>query len=147
MVSRSRERGSALLTALLTLFLVSIAIALLAASLQLRMRLVRQEVQTVNLVTLADAALAEALAQIYVNASFAGIEEHPLGKGAIQSQVRVLETREPVYKKYEVVATGSYAGKDRAVRAVVERFFTPETADVRVEVRHWQRITGNRASG
>jgi len=146
-VSRRRERGSALLTALLTLFLVSIAIALVAASLQLRMRLVRQEVQTVNLVTLADAALAETLAHIFADASFAGVQQHPLGKGAIRSQVQVLEAREPVYKKYEVVATGSYAGKDRAVRAVVERIFIPSTAEVRVEVRHWQRVTGNRISG
>lgn len=137
---RRRESGNALLTALFALLLISIALALVAASLQLRMRLVRQEVETVNLVTLADAALAETLAYIHADQNFSGVREHELGKGALQSEVRLTESREPVYWRYDVVATGRYSGRNRAVRAVVERIFNPRDGTVRVQVRHWERI-------
>lgn len=142
------QEGSALLTAVLTLFLVAVALALLAASLQLRMRLVKGEVETIQLVALADAALAEALAGLYADPLFPGEQEHALGRGTIESQVTHLG-----FGRYDVVATGTYAGGKRSVFAEVVRWTgSPETLDgdgevvaspeVRVEVRRWRRLPG-----
>lgn len=145
---RRGQEGSALLTAVLTLFLVSVALALLAASLQLRMRLVQGEVETIQLVALADAALAEALAGVHADPLFPGAQEHPLGRGTVTSQVTHLG-----FGRYDVVATGTYAGRKRSVFAEVVRWAGSTDAldgdgvivtgpEVRVEVRRWRRLPG-----
>ncbi|HKH46592.1 MAG TPA: hypothetical protein VKM72_18170 [Thermoanaerobaculia bacterium] len=115
---RRGDRGYALLAALVILVLVSIALALLATALQIRMRLVRQENETLQLGALSDAALAEALYGLTYDAEFPGKEEHPFGAGSIDSKVEKLGV-----DRYLVRATGIYAGQRRAVEAEVWRTY------------------------
>ena len=130
MVNRS-EQGYALLAAVLVVFLLSIALALLGASLQLRMRLVREDGKTVILGALSDAAVAEALAHLAQSASYSGSPEHEIGGGRISSQV------EPVGAGiYDVVATATFGGRSRVVQAEVVR------EPGRARVRFWRRLTG-----
>ena len=128
---KRREQGYALLAVLLVLFLLSIALALLGASLQLRMRLVREEAKTVILGALSDAALAEALAKLAQSDSYSGSPEHELGGGRIASQV---ESRGAGI--YKVVATATFGGRSRAVQAEVVR------EPGRARVRFWRRLAG-----
>jgi len=135
-VTRRRARGQtgfALLVALVVVLLVSIALGLLAAALQIRMRLVRQEAQTLKLMALSDAALAETLASLTYDAGFEGVAEQTFGGGRIASTVRPLGSNH-----YEVLATASYAGKERAVDAEVVR------APAGARVVRWERAVGRR---
>ena len=116
MRARRGERGYALLTALVVLVLVSISLALLAAALQIRMRLVREEIEALQLGALSDAALAEALYNLTYNRDFPGSEEHAFGSGSIASEVERLGEN-----RYLVRATGTYAGQRRTVEAEVVR--------------------------
>ena len=128
---RRRERGYALLAAVLVVFLLSIALALLGASLQLRMRLVREEGKTVILGALSDAAVAEAVANLAQSASYSGSSEHELGGGRIGSKVEPQGTG-----IYNVVATATFGGRKRVVQAEVVR--EPGMA----RVRFWRRLPG-----
>ncbi len=125
----SAESGYALLTALLVIFLLSIALSLLAASLQLRMRIVREDAETVILSGLSDAAVAEAVANLAASAYYSGSPEHTFGDGKIASTV---EPESPGL--FNVVATATYAGRKRAVQ--VEIFRAPGVA----HVRRWRRL-------
>lgn len=116
MKRRRRDEGYALLTALVVLLLVSIALSLLAAALQVRMRLVRQEAEALQLGALSDAALAEALYNLTYDKSFPGKQEHAFGPGSIASEVEALTA-----ERYRVRATGVYAGRRRTVEAEVVR--------------------------
>ena len=135
MVSRRHrcrdERGYALLAVLMVIFLLSIALALLGASLQLRMRLVREEGKTVILGALSDAAVAEAVANLAQSASYSGSSEHELGGGRIGSKVEPLGAG-----IYDVVATANFGGRRRVVQAEVIR--QPGMA----RVRFWRRLPG-----
>lgn len=129
---RRRQEGYALLTALVVLLLVSIALALLAAALQVRMRLVRQEAVALQLGALSDAALAEALYNLTYDKSFPGKPEHPFGPGAIASEVEPRGN-----ERYRVLATGVYAGQRRSVEAEVLRTFRG------ARVERWRRLPGS----
>lgn len=119
MVRRGRrERGYALLTALVILLLVSIALALLAAALQVRMRLIRQEAEILQLGALSDAALAEALYNLTYDRDFPGKDEHDFGSGKIASEVERIAA-----ERYRVRATAIYAGTERTVEAEVLRTY------------------------
>lgn len=111
-----REAGFALASALLAVLLLSIGLALVAASLQLRMGLVRREARSVTLTALSDAALAETLAELGRDAYFPGVRERDFGGGRLRSEVRLVSPG-----RYEVVATASYAGRERTVEAEVLR--------------------------
>jgi hypothetical protein len=124
-----RDAGFALASVLLAILLLSIGLALVAASLQLRMGLIRQEARSITLTALADAALAETLAELSADAFFHGVPEHELGPGRLRSEVRFLSPG-----RYQVVATAIYAGRRRTVEAEVLR---PPGAPARV-VR-WRR--------
>ena len=128
---RRRESGYALLTALLVIFLLSIALALLAASLQLRMRLVREDGVSVILSALSDAALAETLANLAQSGAYTGTAEHDFGGGRIGSAVVLLSPG-----VYDVVATAKYAQRRRRVEALV--FRAPGYA----QVQRWRRLPG-----
>jgi hypothetical protein len=117
---------------LLVLFLVAISLALLAGSLQLRMRLVREDAETVILSGLSDAAVDEAVASIAQDADYTGAAAHDLGGGKIQTQVE--RTSSTVYS---VIATALYDSRKRAVEATVVR--DPAGG---VTVVGWRRITG-----
>lgn len=129
---REGESGYALLTALLVIFLLSIALALLAASLQIRMRLVREDGVSVTLSALSDAAVAETLANLAQSGSYTGSPEHDFGGGRIGSAVVLLSPG-----VYDVVATAKYARRRRLVEAVVFR------APGIVQVQGWRRLPGN----
>ena len=122
------QRGFALATALFVLLLVSIALALVAGSLTLHLRLERDEAQSLRRTALADAALAEALAGLAGNAGYSGAGEHPFGGGAIASDVEPLGGG-----VYRIVASAHFAGRGRAAEARVTR---SPLGEVRV-VRWW----------
>lgn len=82
-----RGRGFALLTALVVLLLVAEAAALIGGSLAVRMRVAREDAERVELDTLSDAALADALARLAADSHFAGSPERPWGGGSIWSEV------------------------------------------------------------
>ncbi len=132
MVSRRRgESGTALVMALLVLFLVSVSLTILAFSLQLRMRLVREDAETVILGALSDAAVDEAVAGLALDSSYTGAATHDFGKGTIESRVDPLGSG-----LYDVTATAIYDGRKRVVDAQVFR------AIGEIEVRGWRRVTG-----
>ena len=131
-----RDDGFALAAVLLAILLLSIGLALVAASLQLRMRLVRREAQSVTLTALSDAALAETLAELSKDAYFHGVREHGLGPGRLRSKVRFL-----TLGRYEVVATAIYAGRERIVEAEVLR-----PAGGAPRVLSWRRLWKRRLS-
>jgi type II secretory pathway component PulK len=131
-VRRSRsERGYALLTALVILLLVSISLALLAAALQVRMRLIRQEAEILQLGALSDAALAEALYNLTYDQNFSGKDEHDFGSGKIASEVERITA-----ERYRVRATAIYAGNERTVEAEVVRTYRG------ARVVRWRRDPG-----
>lgn len=113
---KGEESGFALVTALFAVFLLSVALALVAASLQLRMGMVQREARSLTLTALADAALAETLAHLALDATYRGVAAHPFGGGTIESEVTRVSTA-----RFEVTASGRYAGRERAVRATVLR--------------------------
>jgi hypothetical protein len=118
--------------ALLVLFLVAISLALLAGSLQLRMRLVREDAETIILSGLSDASVDEAMAGIAQDADYTGAPAHDFGGGKIQTQVE--RTSSTVYS---VIATALYDSRKRAVEATVVR--DPAGG---VALARWRRITG-----
>ena len=124
-----KDDGFALASVLLAILLLSIGLALVAVSLQLRMGLVRREAQSVTLTALSDAALAETLAELRHDAYFHGVREHDLGGGRLRSEVCFLSPG-----RYQVVATATYAGRERIVEAEVLR---PAGAPPRV--LRWRR--------
>ena len=105
-------------------FLLSIALGLLAASLQLRMRLVQDDAEAVILTALSDAAVAEAVANLAQSSFYSGTNEHPFGEGMIES--RVEQTGKNVFL---VRAIATYNGRKRDVAAEVVR--TPGFTRVR----------------
>ncbi|HWM92079.1 MAG TPA: hypothetical protein VN493_15045 [Thermoanaerobaculia bacterium] len=129
MVGLRRDAGFALPAVLLAILLLSIGLALVAASLQLRMRLVLREARSVTLNALSDAALAETLAWLSEDAFYDGVAERSFGGGRLSSEVRFVSPG-----RYEVVATAVFAGRRRTVEAEVHR---PIGAPARV-VR-WRR--------
>lgn len=110
------ESGYALITALMVTFLLAIALGLLAASLQLRMSLVKRDAETVVLSTLSDAALAEAMARLAESSSYSGARPYEFGGGTIESEVE--RTGVNVFL---VTATATYGERKRTVLAEVVR--------------------------
>ncbi len=110
-----REGGYALLAALVVIVLVMASGALLAASLQYRMWLLRQETQNVHLTALTDAGLALALDRFSLSHFWDGVGEQPLGDGAFAVAVEMGD--QAMVRVVTVTATWGAAG--RAVRAEV----------------------------
>jgi hypothetical protein len=111
-----KDDGFVLASVLLAILLLSIGLALAAASLQLRMGLVQCEARSVTLTALSDAAVAETLAELGEDAYFHGVREHDLGPGRLRSDVQFLSPG-----RYQIVATAIYAGRERTVEAEVLR--------------------------
>jgi len=100
-----RERGSALIIALGALTLVAIAVVAVASLVQSRGDGVVYEERSVRLVALADAAMAETLAELDASKTFAGIPERGFAGGSIASTVHPKGVRE-----VEVTAVGRSNG-------------------------------------
>ncbi len=85
--SRETQAGSALMLALVAATIVAMAVLLTAGFLQTRTDAFGHQARGVELTALADAALAEALANLAKNKSFKGAARHPFGSGEIGSSV------------------------------------------------------------
>ena len=110
-----RERGYALVTALVVIALMMSAGALLAASLQYRMSLLRREVQDIHLNALTDAGLAFALDGLSATHDWPGAGEQPLGDGTFAVEV---EMGDEVMTRI-VTVSAARGPSGRAARAVV----------------------------
>jgi hypothetical protein len=119
----------ALVAALVVMLLLGGALAVLAASLQLRMRVVRDETRAIRLTALSDAAIAATLAELAELWNSPGLGERPYGGGTISSEVREID-----FTHHEIVARATYAGRGRRVRVVVAR-----TA-IGLQVSGWRRL-------
>ena len=117
-----KESGSALLAALIVALLLSLALDLVAASLALRMRELRREQRVAELNALADAALAETLAELARSGAFSGVDRHGFAGGELRSEVQRLSSGPLAL--YRVTASGSRDGWTRTVQAEVERSLT-----------------------
>jgi hypothetical protein len=133
--------------ALFVSFLVTLALGLLGSSLLLRMRLVIFEIETVNLITLADGVLSESLANLYADENFGGVPEHLMGHGKVRSEIRALDSPAPGQRRYEIVATSKVRLRERAVRAEVLREVEEGEGGgglgagrVRLRVVRWERV-------
>ncbi len=116
MSRRPAQSGFALPGALLALLLLSVALALVAASLQLRMGLIQREARTVTLIALSDAALAETLANLTYDADYGGVPDKDFGGGRIGTDVRRFSA-----VSFAVTASATYARRKRVVEADVAR--------------------------
>ncbi|HET9209732.1 MAG TPA: hypothetical protein VFR03_05010 [Thermoanaerobaculia bacterium] len=129
---RRGESGAALMMALLVLFLLSVVLALLAESLQLRLRMARDEAESVAVDSLSDSALEEAMAELALDPNYSGAPQHDFGGGTIQTKVDSLGPG-----LYDVTATAVYGGRHREVEAQVFR-----GGGGGVTLRHWRRVPG-----
>jgi hypothetical protein len=82
-----RQRGNALLLALIVLVLVESALVLLAMALRLRQEEARREARDVRLLALADAAVARSLACLASAVGCGGFPEEQLGPGRIAAEI------------------------------------------------------------
>jgi hypothetical protein len=117
LVTARHDGGQVLLVALVVLLLGSMAAAVLASSLMLRLRLAREEALEIHVQALTDAAMAEALAALARDASFAGFSPHPLEGdpgGLIWSRVEPLAP-----PRVLLHAGGSQGPRQRVVSAEV----------------------------
>ena len=119
----------ALAAALLVMLLLGGALAVLAASLQLHMKVVRDETRTIRLTALSDAAIAATLAELADRWSFPGLDERPYANGTISSEVREID-----FTHDEIVARATYAGWERRVRVVVAQ------TEIGLQVSGWRRL-------
>jgi hypothetical protein len=130
-VRRRGQSGAALIMVLMVLFLLSVVLALLAESLLLRMRMARDEAETVAVDSLTDSALEEAMAGIALDPNYQGAAKHDFGGGTLQTKV---ESSDNVL--YDVTATATYGLRHRVVEAQVFR------GGGGVTIRHWRRVPG-----
>jgi hypothetical protein len=128
---RRGESGTALMMALLVLFLLSVVLSLLAESLLLRMRMARDEAESVAVGSLSDSALEEAMAELALDPNYRGASKHGFGGGTLQSTVESLGPG-----LYDITATATYGRRHRVVEAQVFR------GGGGVSVRHWRRVPG-----
>ena len=128
---RRGQSGAALIMALLVLFLLSVVLALLAESLLIRMRMARDEAETVAVDSLSDSALEEAMAELALDPNYTGAPKHDFGGGTLQTKVQSLGPG-----LYDVTATATYGYRHRVVEAQVFR------GGGGVTVRHWRRVPG-----
>jgi len=84
---RSGESGSALILALATIFIVTMAVLLAASMIQTRRMSFDLQQRDVTLTALTDAAVAESLAGLDEDRNFSGVRAHAFGRGTISSSV------------------------------------------------------------
>jgi Tfp pilus assembly protein PilX len=86
-ISARREGGIALIVALFMLVLVTLSLLLAARHLQTRVDGFRVDRRSVHLAALADAALAEALAELDHNPGLTAVTEHDFAAGRIGAEI------------------------------------------------------------
>jgi len=87
-VRRKNARGFALVSALLLLVLLGAALGVVAETIGVRARSVRHEAAALQLAASLDAALAEAMAALYLRPQFPGEPARGFAGGWIESEVR-----------------------------------------------------------
>ncbi len=110
---RRGEKGHALLLALLVLVITTTGALLVSSTLLLRMREVREEMVALRLTALADAAVAEALAQLSRGGGLRG-GERSFGGGRITSEVIASRGR-----SRSLLIEAHYAAKVRRIQVEV----------------------------
>ncbi len=119
MVKRGQPTGGyVLIAALVVIALMMAGGALLAASLQYRMWLLRQETQSIHLTALADAGVALALDRFSLSHFWDGVGKQPMDGGTFAVDVEMGD--QAMTRVVTVTATWGPAG--RAVRAEVRLF-------------------------
>lgn len=108
------QSGQALLLALLVLFLVSVALTIIASALAVREKAFQEEVRDVELRALTDAALARTLAELKRDRSYRGLGEEDFGPGRISSKVIPLGGR-----SVRVLAVATHGDRQKAIKAEV----------------------------
>lgn len=132
MVSGHRgQEGHVLVTALFVLLLVSLAVALVAASIDSAMRGVRHELRSLEVIALTDAAVAEAVGRLTINPAFGGQPDHPFGGGTLGSEVTQTGDR-----TWRIRAWARHGGITRTVQVEVQ-----QTVDG-YAITGWQRVGG-----
>jgi len=106
-----QERGSALLLALGTILVTSMAILLVAGMIQTRRVSFDLQRRNIMLTALVDAAMAETLAGLDQDPTFSGVPEHSLGRGLVSSRVFYVK---PKIRRLEAT------GRVRAWTATIE---------------------------
>ena len=125
MVAASRSDGSsghALVLALVVLLLTATSMMLLSKSLLVRWQRVWSEADRIELVALADGAMAQSLAALAERETFTGAPARPLGRGTIESRVQpvpAFERSSPTAREVIVEVTSRIGGRSFHQRAVV----------------------------
>jgi hypothetical protein len=103
-----------LILALGALVVVTAAVLMVARVMETRRMMVSYEKRAVTLVALSDAALAESLAELALDADFTGVAQRPFSGGTIRSSVEI----EPGGAR-RVTAVASFDGWTSTIRAEV----------------------------
>jgi len=130
MVTRSAERGSSLIVAILACALIGAAMGILSQDLTDRQRLFRHEARVIGLTHLGDAALAATLAELAADPSFQGLTTRSVDDGVVASRVTAI----------------SPTSLTVSVRAELDGWLGHLEAEVEIsevgpEVRRWRRWT------
>ena len=121
-----RDPGYALVIALFVLAAMMAAGAMIAGSLTYRMALLREETRGLQLTALADAALAQALAELSLDANYPGSQgPRPFADGTIATVAYGIGAQ-----RVAVEVRATYQGGGRAARAEVNL--------LPLEVLHWE---------
>ena len=134
--SGGRERGEALLLALLVLLMLGVSLALLGLTIRLRLEEQQREIRRVRLDLVLDGVVAETLAFLAVDPRFSGVAPRPEGAGEGWSEVVAMG---PQMARVEATAA---LGPRRARATALVRLVP---APPRVVV--WQRGAGAGAPG
>lgn len=131
---KRKTDGYILIVALFVLLVMMTVSLLVAASLNHRMWLYRQERQDVELVAMVDGALAKALANLWGNPDYAGTTE-PFGEGTIGIATRKIDGL-----TVEVTVWAAYWGGGRAARARVRIDRRPQSVRRPPRVLVWEPL-------
>lgn len=133
---RPSERGQALVLALLAVLVLGAALALVAGSLVSRMQRLRVESRETALLALADAAVAETLANLAGRPSAGGLAEKPFGGGTVESTVA-----HGAAGAFTLVAHASFRGAEMGVEV------RGRITDEGPRVTAWRRLPASGESG
>ena len=110
----SRESGHALLLALFVLLLSATAIALVGQALLMQWNETRAHAERVRIMALADAALAETLAELAQQPGFIGLASTLWGGGVLESRVRTTGGVGPNGRQIRIDITATVGGRSRS---------------------------------
>jgi hypothetical protein len=137
----SSESGGTLLFALLALVVVAAAVMIVASQVETLQIPVQHDHRSAVLAALADAAFAEALANLTIDSAFVGRAARPFGQGTVASQVAPSGPT-----TVRVTAVGAFQGWRAVIRGEVDLTDGPRVVRVERSQRPDSR-TGGPESG